>query len=439
MGIAGDIRLDRRHELIVEAIARTRSLVVREVGGSRADEVATHRFLGSRQVTPEGLLLASAERTAQTSRGRAVVAVQDTTEINFAGRSASRRGLGPGGDGASVGFFIHPVIAVDVESEAVLGLVGSQIWTRDEARVKDRRSRVLSDKESQRWLTGARLAASRLALAASVLVVGDQESDIYELFARKPEGVDLLIRARHQRRLADGGMLGLVPCAASACIKLAVAAGHAGEKDRVACLEVGFKTVVIQRPATAAADVPASLELFCVETREINDGPLAWRLLTSKPTHTAEEALDIIRLYRLRWRIEEVFRLMKRDGLALEDSQIEAAPRLFNLAALALQAAVRILQLVDARDGSARPATDVVDPAILAPASAISKTLEGKTLRQKNPHPPDSLAWLSWIVARLGGWNCYYKPPGPKTMARGWKRFEAMIQGYRIATGKSDV
>jgi hypothetical protein len=30
-----------------------------------------------------------------------------------------------------------------------------------------------------------------------------------------------------------------------------------------------------------------------------------------------------------------------------------------------------------------------------------------------------SLAWLAWIATRLGGWNCYYKPPGPKTMRAG--------------------
>jgi hypothetical protein len=42
------------------------------------------------------------------------------------------------------------------------------------------------------------------------------------------------------------------------------------------------------------------------------------------------------------------------------------------------------------------------------------------------------LAWLSWIVARLGGWNCYYKPPGPKTMRAGWDRLAAMVAGFHI-------
>jgi hypothetical protein len=67
-------------------------------------------------------------------------------------------------------------------------------------------------------------------------------------------------------------------------------------------------------------------------------------------------------------------------------------------------------------------------------AEAIAPTLEGKTARQKNPHPPQSLAWLSWIIARLGGWNCYYKPPGPKTMRAGWAQFASMTAGFVLAT-----
>ena len=98
-----------------------------------------------------------------------------------------------------------------------------------------------------------------------------------------------------------------------------------------------------------------------------------------------------------------------------------------------LAAACRTIQLVDARNGSARPATDVIDAAFLSVAEAIGPTLEGNTERQKNPHPPHSLAWLAWIIARLGGWNCYYKPPGPKTIRAGWGQFETMAAGFAVA------
>jgi len=36
---------------------------------------------------------------------------------------------------------------------------------------------------------------------------------------------------------------------------------------------------------------------------------------------------------------------------------------------------------------------------------ALQVRLEGKTAKQKNPHPGHSIAWLAWIIARLGGWT----------------------------------
>ena len=69
--------------------------------------------------------------------------------------------------------------------------------------------------------------------------------------------------------------------------------------------------------------------------------------------------------------------------------------------------------------------------------SAIGQKLEGRTEKLKNPHDPASLAWLVWIVARLGGWSGYtskgYKPAGPKTILRGLNRLDSMIEGWRIA------
>jgi hypothetical protein len=185
-----------------------------------------------------------------------------------------------------------------------------------------------------------------------------------------------------------------------------------GEKGRTATVTIKAGTVTLRRPRGAPnRGEPPTLTLGLVEVREAaakgTGKPLLWHLLTTLPVATLAEAEDVVRLYRLRRRIEEVFRIMKRDGLDIESSQLETAARLFNLAAFALVAAARTIQLVDARDGSTRPATDVIAPEQIEAAAAISTTLEGATLRQKNPHEKGSLAWLSWIAARLGGWNCY--------------------------------
>jgi hypothetical protein len=368
-----------------------------------------------------------------------VIAAQDTTAISFT-RSAGRRGLGPGGNGKTPGFFLHPVVAIDADEEAVLGLVGARIWTRPEERVTPRGGRAIEEKESLRWIEGAQLAADRLSDAAQLVVVGDQEADIWACFARRPAGADLLVRARHDRPLATGDTLFSAPASWRELdrYEIEIAPRRIGEKARKTKVVLRSGTIRVSRPAGAPQSDPAELELGLVEVREAaeptgTNEPLLWRLLTTLPIAGKAAAKEAVRLYKLRWRIEEVFRALKSDGLKLEESQVQEVEHLFRLSALALAAAVRSLQLVGARDGGPRSMSDVLDPECIDAVEAISRSREGAVPRQQNPHPKGSLAWLSWIVARYGGWNCYGKPPGTKTMAQGWKQFAAVLAGFLLA------
>lgn len=435
----GDIRVAERADWLIERVATVGSLVLRKLGETRAGEKAVHRFLSSPYVSVDAIVETLAARTAVQCVGRRIVAVQDTTEINFAGRDNKRRGFGPACDGKTPGFFIHPVIAIDVETEAVLGLVDAAIWTRRQGRVTARRSRALEHKESARWLCGCEAAASILC-ESRVTMVADRESDVYPLFARKPQGIDLIVRAAQDRALAQGGLLfaALAKATPLSQSDVRVAPRGPGDKGRIARVELRAGTVCIARPQSGlVAGLPETIELTLVEAREVDaprgKSPLIWRLLTTMIVTTAEQAQEVVRLYRLRWRIEQIFRALKSDGLALDDSQVIDAERMFNLAAIGLAGAIRTIQLVDARDGSPRPASDVIDETFAVALQRLSRKLEGKTQRQKNPHPPASLAFVAWIAARLGGWNCYYKPPGPKTMRDGWNRLAATLHGYSLA------
>jgi len=251
----------------------------------------------------------------------------------------------------------------------------------------------------------------------------------------------LIARAAQGRALHDGARLFATPASwpELARSEFLVAPSRIGGRGRIATVVLHAGPVVISRPRHGGDRTdPPQLTLNMVEAREINGPagaqPLLWRLLTTLNVTSAADAQEIVRLYRLRWRIEEIFRALNRDGMRLEETQMEEAGRLFKLALVGLAAATRTLQLVDARDGGPRPATDVIDADLLPAAEAIAATLDGKTVRQQNPHPPHSLAWLGWIIARLGGWNCYYKPPGPKTMRAGWAQFAAMVTAVVLAT-----
>ena len=434
------VRLEQREELMLSAIVMTGSCVVRRFGGDRAGEIAAHRFLDHPDTTPEGTIAAAAERTIAAARGHTVLLIQDTTEINFSGADRSRSGLGPAGDGKALGFFIHPLLAVSLEEEAVLGIVHAEIWTREAARVADRKKRPIEEKESLRWVNATSAARALVGVSPQPISVSDREGDIYQHFARRPEGVEMVVRAHHDRKLAGGGQLfsAAAGFAAGFVRDVHVPPRGIGDKGRKTKVRVRAGRIELARPATADADKdPAHLSLAFVEVAEIDPPkgvkPLLWRIVTTLAIDKPHEVDRIVRIYRLRWRIEQLFRTMKSAGLKLEDTQVEAAHRLFKLSALALVAAARTMMLVDARDGSSRPATDVIAPQLIEAVASIGATLEGKTPRQKNRHAKGSLAWLAWVVARLGGWNCYYDKPGPKTMAAGWPRLAAMLYGWRVA------
>jgi hypothetical protein len=146
-------------------------------------------------------------------------------------------------------------------------------------------------------------------------------------------------------------------------------------------------------------------------------------------------AWRVVGWYRQRWHIEQFFRTLKQQGLQLEDSQLENAGRLIKLTAIAARAACTIMQLVQARDGrSGQDAKIAFSPPEIETLHALLPEIEGKTALQKNPHPPETLAWAAWIIAKLGGWDGYpkSKPPGPITFRHGLQYFKSLAHGWRL-------
>jgi hypothetical protein len=401
---------------------------VRRLGGNRAGEIRLTRFLRNAAVSCDEMLAHTAERTADRCLGRHVLAIQDTTVL---------RSQGGGGD------YLHAVLALDAEDGAILGLIDGRFLARDGGRRAARRAAPIEEKESFRWLEGADQAASVCAGAACVTVIADRESDIFEAFALRPEGVELLVRAAHDRGLDDGRALfaaiDAVPAAGSAELDLPA---KPGRKRRIARLEARFMTVALARPKNGRrAGLPPSVTLNLVDVREVNPPPgeaaIHWRLLTTHSVTSAAEAWAVAELYRRRWAIEQMFRTLKTEGFDIEGVRIEEPVPRNRLVTAALIAAVCIQQLVHARDGGPgplRPASDAFEPGDIPLLEACCAQLEGKTQRQKNPHPRGSLAYAAWVCARLGGWTGYYGKPGPIVMREGWLEFQARKRGADLLT-----
>lgn len=423
-------------------VARASACLRRLGGGRRRRHVQFWRFLANRKVTIERLLEGWSERTASAAAGRHVLAIQDTSEIKFATAPGRRRGLGKIGNGNSRGLLVHAMAGVDAASGSMLGLVAGRIWTRRGLVRSAHALRDLKHKESARWLTTAQTAKSVLAKAAMVTVIADRESDIYAEWALVPEAnFHLLARVCHDRRVEAGGTLSdaldKMTDAGTRAIMLPSRAPNSPERS--ALLTLRFGPVVFKRPAnTIERDLPATVSLTVVEVCERHPSkgrqPVHWRLLTTHTVKDEAAAWQIVDWYRMRWIIEQLFRLMKSQGLDIEASEITQADRLLKLAAIVTRAAAITLQLVQARDGKSNETASIAfsDEEIDA-LQTLSKEYKPRTELQKNPHRKQSLAWATWLIARLGGWDGYKssRPPGPITLKHGLEYFKAFAAGHR--------
>jgi Transposase DDE domain len=450
LGRFGDKRLACVGGALLASMQRKRTMCVHRLAKDRNQAIQFGRFLANRAVTTHEMLVTTGRLTSRHVAGRHVLAIMDTTDLRFPTHEASKRGFGRDANDTCPGLFLHPVLAVDAGNGGVIGLVDCVVLNRTEGKVTDHKKRAADDKESRRWLHGAEMAGDCLAEAASVTMVGDRESDIYDLFARRPANVHLLCRSAHPRAMTTGGLLPAHCASLPEQGRETIEVPPKGkQRTRQATVALRFDAIGLTRPERAKVrDQPKTVALWVVDVCEVDppEGaePLHWRLLTTHPVTTLAMARQIVAWYRMRWIIEQVFRSLKSHCLRIEDSQMEEAGSFTKLAVIALIAAVRAMQLVLARDGTTgQPVTDAVEPADMAALGVLNTSLEGRTAKLRNPHDPSLLAWYSWIVARLGGWSGYtsrgYKPAGPKTMHHGLIQVDQIMIGWHLAIRSADV
>ncbi len=380
-----------------------------------------------------------------------VLALSDSSEVNLqthAGR-LKEEGLGLVGNNKDIGFFIHPTLVINAETGFPLGLSSIQTWTRplNHANKKERNYQKLpiEAKESYKWLASAERSEVCLSEAKMVTHIGDRESDLFEEWATVPNlRTHVLVRVRQNRRLLGKEQslydyLSAQPCEGTYPMRVE-ADPRIGRIAREALMTVRFAKVKIQRPDQLSfTDYPPSVTLYAVEAKEVNppmgQEPIHWRLLTTHPVVCLEQALQVIEWYCWRWRIEQLFATLKRVGLNIEATQLESIAAIQKLTVLALSVAVRILQMVEGREKSDLPASLTFSEQQQQCLAELSSNLQGQTKKQQNPYPSFSLAWATWLIARLGGWSGYrsQRPPGMPTLVHGLRKFESIFLGWKLA------
>jgi hypothetical protein len=449
IGNFGDKRLERAGALLTQSMIEQQEVCMRKLGKNASGARKIQRFFANDKVKLEELSESVSSKIGEQVEGLHVLVIQDTSEINYQRHVNRTHGLGPVGNGKDIGFFLHPGLVVNAKDSTCLGLSSVMSWQRSGEQRENYKQLPIEEKESHRWIQTATESKKRLAKASMITMIADRESDIYEEWDRVPdEKTHMLNRICRDRKTKKGLLydeMDKFDLAGTYKIEVRSRKNVKGRKTRsshTAKLEVRYGKVEILKPGNCRDKKAAkSIRLQAIDVREaresVVDGeePIHWRLMTTHEIFDIEDAKRIVQWYCERWNIEQLFRTLKKQGLNIESSQIETGVSLQKLSIIGIYVAMMIMQMVMARDGKDQSISVIFGEEEQEVLGMLVKQLEGKTEKQKNPHPPDCLSWATWIIARLGGWSGYKSDSiaGPITMRHGLKKFEDILKGWRLA------
>jgi hypothetical protein len=335
MGFAefNDARLTRRGVDIAARFLQNPQRSIPTACGDWATTKATYRFLSNDKVQSSHMLASHQEQIrGRAARLSTILLVQDTVVLNTGGRKIT--GIGSIGGGTSTGLGINPNGGIP------LGVVTQETYARDEKTQteeykKKAQSLPISEKETGRWVRTI-TEGKRVFEQKHLVVIGDRESDIYEVFAEaKKQGVDVLIRTKQNRiletneekgkkeKLFDKVALGAIITTYETDVPI----DH--HKTRKATLTIRTSTIKLNPSKRGAGQEPIEVTILNVkeENPPTEAEPVHWMLTTTLTVTTTEGAKEKVQWYIYRWRIERFHYTLKTGAFNIEELQFETEER----------------------------------------------------------------------------------------------------------------
>ena len=162
-GSFGDRRLDARGNDLVRGLLVKGSHSVHQFSTNNAQLKGNYRFLENERTTEEAIAASMTTRCAAAVKGKVVLSIQDTTEINlYNHKNRIKRDSSIGVTNApknGLGFMLHPSLVVDAVNCFPYGYSHVHIFNRalqrepKESRNKHQYKKLdIEDKESNKWL-----------------------------------------------------------------------------------------------------------------------------------------------------------------------------------------------------------------------------------------------------------------------------------------------
>lgn len=440
----GDSRRTRRLVEVAASFARHTGASIPTACGAKAAAVeGAYRFARNDEVEPTDIAEAGFAATAKLVaklNPKVLLAPEDSTVLSYAHDVDDLGDVGGPSSSNTRGIWVHSTILVDPETGRTLGLVAQNRWVRDpEEYGKKHRRRELpyEEKESFKWEQNARDMRELLGpeLMPHVISVCDREADVFAYLAHKRTHDErFIVRAEWDRNVTEQDevdhlreVLKGAPVRGTAQVELPQ---RGGRPARTAKLRLTSAKVELRRPKPLDAKHPAKLEVNAVLAEELNppknEEPLNWMLLTTEPISTLSEVENVLKFYRMRWRIE-VFHKAWKTGTGVERQRLQTADNLERIAVVLAFVAIRLMQLRELFEERVEVSCDqILDKETW---SLLWVSVE----QTKPPRKPPSAQWAYRALGRFAGWTDTKRTGkvGWDTLWKGWSRLQERYEGLQ--------
>lgn len=408
--------------------------------GSWADTKGTYRFFNHQKITNQSILHSHYQETRDRCNSEPTILVaQDTTTMNLSNKQVD--GAGRIGEGTLTGCFTHSALALNTEGMP-LGLLYQKTYVRKEGtndpEYKKRYKRIpIKNKETVRWIEAIEEVSLKL-LSKHTVVIGDRESDIFDVFhCASKYHVDVLIRTAWNRNVLDPedsavhvSLFERVKQSPIMTILNTVVPADNHGATREAKLTIRTCPFLLQPPKHRRKTViPVLLTIIDVKENEPPEGiePIHWMLTTSLPVTTADDCIEKIRWYMYRWKIERFHFILKTGAFNVEKLQFKSIARFAKAIALLSVVACRILWIIQQERDNPQQTAD----------TAFSSD-ELHALKRLNHHKEEQSLTLKQAMAalaKLGGYlgRKHDSPAGIKILWKGFQKLQYIVIGMNLS------
>lgn len=442
--VFGDLRLDRRFENICGHLSDKLGVGVPEASLTRAEAKSVYRFWDNQGVKPAGQIarhFRKVEHLVSTLGLQRVLQLSDTVELDYTGKRVSKH-LGPLSYLHQRGLHLHNSLLVS-DLGRPLGLLRQSFHHRcdeDFGKGKERAKLPMTEKESYRWVEHLQCGQSWCEQHPEVemVYVADCEADTLQLFAeRRVPNMHFVVRSKHDRLTFDdarnlSGKVGQCPLGGTYELQVM----HSKTRQmRPALIEVRFCPIALRCEEGAAA-----VQMYLVDVQEVGatvekTEVVHWRLLTTLPVLSFEQAMLVVHYYVLRWLIERLHFLLKSGGAKIEELQLATPQRLENAITTYSIAAMDAFSLRYLAEKN--PDVPIYEAGISPLEHQVLYEYAQRRLKMDlifDPQQPPTIPQYCITLGRIAGFFPSKRQPVPglKILTRALEKLPTIIDAYVI-------